>query len=114
MQPQTNPSSTHRQGSTQRDRILRLLAEACGWVAASELAKVSLQYSARIFELRRLGYDIRNRVLLTNDGRKLGAFRLESQTTQRPQCSQPAEHTATPRPKPEQQPTLFSMTRLPP
>jgi hypothetical protein len=47
-------------------------------VPAPELAKISLQYSARIFSLRRRrGWQIANRVRIV-DGKKHGEFRLGS------------------------------------
>lgn len=47
--------------------VLRTLVRANGgWVPLSELACVAPQYSARIGELRRLGYAVENRV--THDG----------------------------------------------
>jgi hypothetical protein len=47
---------------TQRARILGLLIDARGqWVALPEIMACAAQYNARIFELRRLGFDIENR-----------------------------------------------------
>jgi len=61
---------------SQRDRILELLIRACGAeVPAPELARISLQYSARVKELRELGFRIINRVEVSN-GSKHGFFRL--------------------------------------
>jgi|SRR5215472_3781987 len=58
----------------QRDRILHLLkAAAPGWVPAPALARISLQYSARIFELRPSGWKIANRVEIV-DGRNTVPF----------------------------------------
>ncbi len=43
-------------------RILRLLIDARGaWVPSFEIAKCALQYSARVLELRRLGFVIENK-----------------------------------------------------
>lgn len=66
-------------GLSQEGKILWLLQSAWpGWVPAPELAKISLQYSARIFSLRRRrGWLIENRVR-TVDGKKHGEFRLGS------------------------------------
>lgn len=48
---------------TQEAKILKLLLEARGgWVAAPELAKISLQYCRAIAMLRRTGLQILNRV----------------------------------------------------
>jgi hypothetical protein len=61
---------------SQRQRILDLLIAARGReVPAPELAKLSLQYSSRVLELRRLGHCIVNRVEIAN-GVKRGFFRL--------------------------------------
>jgi hypothetical protein len=60
----------------QRQRILELLVEACGCeVPSPELARVSLQYCARISELREAGFVIISRVEI-HDGVKRGFFRL--------------------------------------
>jgi hypothetical protein len=46
----------------QRQRILNMLIAAHGeFIPAVELARVSLQYNARIFEIRRLGYNVESR-----------------------------------------------------
>jgi hypothetical protein len=62
---------------SQRQRIFDLLVSARGWVPAPQLAAISLQYSARILELRRLGFRIANKVEVVN-GVKHGSFRLEA------------------------------------
>ena len=61
----------------QEDKILWMLQAAWpGWVPSPQLARISLQYSARIFSLRRKkGWLIENRVR-TVDGVKHGEFRL--------------------------------------
>ncbi len=48
---------------TQRGRILELLIKAaCGWVPLPDILALGIaQYSARVFELRRLGFRIENR-----------------------------------------------------
>ncbi|MGH9503832.1 MAG: hypothetical protein ACRD20_13345 [Terriglobales bacterium] len=59
------------------ERILNLLqASWPNWVPAPELAKISLQYSARIFSLRK-HFEIANKVEIRN-GTKCGFFRLGS------------------------------------
>jgi hypothetical protein len=52
------------QGKTQRAAILHVLINARGsWVPLPEILALGIaQYNARIFELRRLGFDIENRV----------------------------------------------------
>jgi hypothetical protein len=64
---------------SQGDRILWVLQAGWpNWVPAPELAKISLQYNARIFSLRRRrGWLIANRVRIV-DGIKHGEFRLGS------------------------------------
>ena len=61
----------------QEEKILWLLQSTWpGWVPAPQLARISLQYSARIFSLRRKkGWLIENRVRVVN-GIKHGEFRL--------------------------------------
>lgn len=56
-------SAAHSDRKTQRDRILRLLVEAHGeWVPLPQILALGVaQYNARIFELRRLGFNIENR-----------------------------------------------------
>ena len=61
---------------TQRSKILQLLQERGGrWVPSYELAAIALQYSARVHELRRQGYNIENKAQNVN-GQVHGAFRL--------------------------------------
>jgi hypothetical protein len=64
-------------GKSQEDRILWLLQAAWpNWTPATEIAKISLQYNARIFSLRRQkGWLIENHVRVV-DGVKHGEFRL--------------------------------------
>jgi hypothetical protein len=60
----------------QDEKILWTLQAAWpGWVQAPELARISLQYSARIFSLRRKGWVIANKIEFAN-GVKRGFFRL--------------------------------------
>jgi hypothetical protein len=47
---------------TQRSRILRLLIDARGeWVPLPEIMACAAQYNARVYELRRLGFDVKNK-----------------------------------------------------
>lgn len=47
---------------TQRGEILALLVKARGeWVGLPEVMKCAAQYNARIYELRRTGFNIENR-----------------------------------------------------
>lgn len=64
---------------SQEDRILWALEAAWpNWVPSPELARISLQYNARIFSLRRLkGWLIENRARIVGDKRH-GEFRLGS------------------------------------
>ncbi len=51
-----------RNRTTQRQQILQLLQEREGqWVPLYEILPLAAQYSARIYELRAAGYEIRNR-----------------------------------------------------
>jgi len=62
--------------SSQEQRILHLLHAAWPeWTPAPALARISLQYNARIFELRRHGWQIESRVEIVN-GVRHGSFRL--------------------------------------
>jgi hypothetical protein len=48
---------------TQRDAILGLLVSARGgWVELPEIMRLAAQYNARLWELRRLGFKIENRI----------------------------------------------------
>ncbi|HXM22565.1 MAG TPA: helix-turn-helix domain-containing protein [Terriglobales bacterium] len=60
----------------QECRILKLLEERGSWVSALELARLSLQYCARIFSLRKRGYVIENRLEI-HDGQRRGFYRLQ-------------------------------------
>jgi len=63
--------------SSQEKRILGILQSSYpSRVPASALSRVSLQYNARIFALRRKGWQIENRVEVQPDGTKQGSFRL--------------------------------------
>jgi hypothetical protein len=70
---------------TQREKILSLLVAARGGeVSAVELSKISLQYGARLKELRQMGLRIINRVEVSGRTRH-GFFRLVTGTTPTPQ-----------------------------
>jgi hypothetical protein len=78
--------------STQRARILGLLQAANGgWVPLPQIADCAAQYKARIFELRREGFKIRNRTKEV-DGVRHSWFRLETET--------PASRPVSPPPSP--------------
>ena len=62
---------------TQEDRVLWVLQAAYpNWVPAVQLSHISLQYNARIFSLRRQGWQIENKVEVQPGGTKHGQFRL--------------------------------------
>src|SRR4051812_5143277 len=64
---------------TQRDRILELLRRNKGRrVPSPELARISLQYGARVKELRTIAYRIRIEIERV-DGQVHGYFALESE-----------------------------------
>jgi hypothetical protein len=67
---------------TQEDRILwQLQASYPEWTPAPVLCRISLQYSSRIFSLRRKkGWQIENKVEI-RDGVKHGFFRLATPGT---------------------------------
>ena len=62
---------------SQEARILAVL-ESRGslWTPAPELARISLQYAARIFTLRRRGFRIENKIELSRGSVKHGFYRL--------------------------------------
>jgi hypothetical protein len=62
---------------TQRGRLLKLLLDPRGdWVSLSDILALNIaQYSARIHELRRLGFTIENKTE-TVDGKRHSWFRL--------------------------------------
>jgi hypothetical protein len=76
----SEPDAPHGARKNQRQQILDKLIAAGTWVSALELAAISLQYSARVRELRLDGYAIENRVKIAG-GRKVGEFRLRSWVT---------------------------------
>jgi hypothetical protein len=64
------------QSKTQSAAILRLLVEARGaWVPLPDIMACAAQYNARIFSLRRDGYNIENRTETVN-GVRHSWFRL--------------------------------------
>jgi hypothetical protein len=63
---------------TQRAKILNVLRAASGeWVPLPQITACAAQYNARVFELRRQGFTIRNRTKDV-DGVRHSWFRLES------------------------------------
>lgn len=91
--------ASHR---SQAQRILdRLVLARGGEVSAVELSRISLQYSARLAELRAAGHVIRNRVETVN-GCKRGFYWLETGA-----IATPAGATA-PRPDSLYKPSLLS------
>jgi hypothetical protein len=67
---------------SQQKRILWALQAAFpDWVPAPALSRISLQYSARIYTLRKAGWQIANRVEVGSDGVKRGYFRLATPGT---------------------------------
>jgi hypothetical protein len=90
---------------TQAQRILNLLVGAAGeWVPAPQLAEISLQYSARISELRALGHPIENRVTMSRHGGRHGFFRLAT-----PQMQKALAAIRPPQPEPESDLNLFDI-----
>ena len=70
------PTPSLNSRNTQRSRILAPLIRAHGeWVPSPELAAIALQYNARLFELKKLGFRIENR-REKRDGKFLSWFRL--------------------------------------
>jgi hypothetical protein len=60
IQPNSGPPQSAK---PQRAEILGVLIEASGtWVPSSEIAALAQQYNSRLFELRKLGFCIENRV----------------------------------------------------
>jgi hypothetical protein len=79
-----------------RQAILdRLVAERGGWVPAIELSRLSIQYSARIHEIRKLGFAVENRTEHVA-GKVHGFYRLALGVSQ--PAVKPAE---IPQPKPQ-------------
>jgi len=75
------PDAPHGARRSQRQQILKLLLDARGqWVPAPALAAISLQYSARVRELRLDGWRVDNRCPVVR-GVKRGEFRLQQYMT---------------------------------
>ncbi len=66
--------------ATQRARILRLLIQSGDWVPLPRLVQIAAQYSARVYELRRLGFTIANKTRVV-DGKRHSWFRLRTDPT---------------------------------
>jgi hypothetical protein len=78
---------------TQRGRILALLIEARGqWVTGPQVFRLAAQYSARIHELRALGFLIENKTAVV-DGQRHSWFRLVPNQV-RPEPFRPAVQEA--------------------
>lgn len=83
--------------STQRERIYNLLVCAQGdWVELPKIAACAAQYNARVFELRRLGFQIENRTKEI-DGVRQSWFRLVSDRSPLPSTSAGAVNSGTTR-----------------
>jgi hypothetical protein len=65
---------------TQSARILELLSSKSE-VSALELSSISLQYAARVCELRKTGVTIANRVEVKADGTRHGFYKLVRRAT---------------------------------
>jgi len=77
--PQRDNGKPARANSTQRAAVLNLLAKANGaWVPLPEILALGVaQYNARVFELRRLGFAIENRIGVDSEtGARHSWFRL--------------------------------------
>jgi hypothetical protein len=68
-------AGTMSKKQTQASRILELLSSGRE-VSALELSSVSLQYCARVSELREAGCVISNRVQIQRDGTRYGFYKL--------------------------------------
>jgi hypothetical protein len=61
----------------QKAEILALLQSRPNqWIPVYEIARIALQYNARLKELREEGHDIENKIMEVVDGQKHTAFRL--------------------------------------
>jgi hypothetical protein len=76
---------------TQCARVLELLSSKAE-VSALELSSISLQYAARVCELRKSGATIANRVEVKADGTRHGFYRLVRRATF-PEMSQTGTRT---------------------
>ncbi len=67
--------------ASQRQRILELLLSARGdWVPLPRVQACAAQYNARLYELRRLGFRITNRIREVS-GQRHSWFRIEPAVT---------------------------------
>jgi hypothetical protein len=83
------PRCTPTFADTQRAKILALLFAACGaWVPLPKIMACAAQYNARIFELRRMGFNIENRTERV-DGVRRSWFRLLNSPAPPPKPSKP-------------------------
>lgn len=82
------------QSKTQRAQVLRLLIDAKGsWVPLPEILALGIaQFGARIFELRRLGFQIENKIERDDSGVIHSWYRLLNDV--------PEAEPATPKPDP--------------
>ncbi len=86
-------SSSAPGARTQRGRILAVLIEAHSeWVPGPQIFRLAAQYSARIHELRKLGFQIENKTAKV-DGQRHSWFRLIPNQP-RPVPSRPAVQEA--------------------
>lgn len=93
----------------QRQEILDLLIAARGGeVASPVLSRISLQYGARVLELRRMGFRIINRIERV-DGKTHGYFRLDMGTVVAPReaAQNPSASSASDTLFPNQQPVRY-------
>lgn len=84
---------------TQRARILRLLLDAHGGeVPLTEILALGIaQYNARIFELRRAGFDIRNRVEEIDGVRQSWFWLIRGTRASKPDAPRPTPPPFSPR-----------------
>ena len=82
------PDCNHR--LTQRDRLLQLLQSRSGaWVPLPEILNLQVaQYGARIFELRRAGYQIENKQEGEHTYFRLLGFTTPVSASKQPQSAQ--------------------------
>jgi len=104
----SRPSAT-----TQRGKILALLIKARGeWAPLPEVMACAAQYDARMFELRRLGFNIENCTEIVK-GERHPRFRLVPSTSSEPEPEPAPESDCTRRRREEQmqEPRLFAEGR---
>ena len=79
------------QSKTQRAAILRLLMDARGaWVPLPKIMACAAQYNARVFELRRMGFNVENRTESV-DGVRHSWFRLVNSPSTSPESKSEPE-----------------------